>query len=313
MRPARFLHGAPSMPSDTRIPTFVNPRAGSASGIVDALATRGGFDVRETPPERLPEAVRQALDEGASRVAVAGGDGTIGSAAAVLAGSDVELAVIPAGTLNHFAKFLRISSDATEASETAATGQLRRVDVAYVNDRLILNTSSVGGYVVFVRARERLESRLGYVLASAVAFVRIMARLRSFTVVVELDGLRRVFQTPLVFIAVGERELKLPSLGNRVEGGKRGLHVVVVRGKRRTRLLLLGIAVAARGLEALRHTSEAGIDSFVVDRCRIELRRPRGVVGVDGELVPMIAPLEYRIARDELCVVVPADIAEHGA
>ncbi|MDQ6888090.1 MAG: diacylglycerol kinase [Gemmatimonadota bacterium] len=301
------------MPSDTRIPTFVNPRAGSASGIVDALATRGGFDVRETPPERLPEAVRQALDEGASRVAVAGGDGTIGSAAAVLAGSDVELAVIPAGTLNHFAKFLRISSDATEASETAATGQLRRVDVAYVNDRLILNTSSVGGYVVFVRARERLESRLGYVLASAVAFVRIMARLRSFTVVVELDGLRRVFQTPLVFIAVGERELKLPSLGNRVEGGKRGLHVVVVRGKRRTRLLLLGIAVAARGLEALRHTSEAGIDSFVVDRCRIELRRPRGVVGVDGELVPMIAPLEYRIARDELCVVVPADIAEHGA
>ncbi|MGI8498463.1 MAG: diacylglycerol/lipid kinase family protein [Gemmatimonadaceae bacterium] len=300
------------MPAAALIPTFVNPRAGSTSGIADALAARGGFDVRETPPERLPEAIRQALVEGASRVVIAGGDGTIGSAAAVLAGTDVELAVIPGGTLNHFAKFLRISSDAAEASEIAATGERRRVDVAYVNDQLMLNTSSVGAYVVFVRARERLESRLGYLLASAVAFIRILARLRSFNVVVELDGQRRVFQSPLVFIAVGERELKLPGLGDRVVGGKRGLHVVVVRGKRRTRLLLLGIAVAARGLDALRHTPEAGIDSFVVDRCRIELKRPRGFVGVDGELVPMIAPLEYRIARDELCVVVPPEAAEGG-
>jgi hypothetical protein len=53
-------------------------------------------------------------------------------------------------------------------------------------------------------------------------------------------------------------------------------------------------------------------DSFIVERCRIEMRRPHGNVAIDGELVPMIAPLEYRVERDALCVVVSerSDTAE---
>ena len=53
-------------------------------------------------------------------------------------------------------------------------------------------------------------------------------------------------------------------------------------------------------------------DSFIVERCRIEMRRPRGNVAIDGELVPMVAPLEYHVERDALRVVVPehSDAAE---
>ena len=48
-------------------------------------------------------------------------------------------------------------------------------------------------------------------------------------------------------------------------------------------------------------------DSFVVDRCRIELRRRRGRVAIDGEIIEMDSPLEYAISRDALRLVVPCD------
>ena len=287
------------------IPTFVNPGAGSAADVARALADDEHFDVREVEPARLQSALRSAIAAGARRVAVAGGDGTICAAAAVLARTPVELAVIPAGTLNHFARYLGLPMDLHDAARVAIDGGVRCVDVGSANGHVMLNTSSVGAYVTFVRTRERFERYLPYVVASFIAFVRILIRLRTFRVIVDIDGEPRAYSTPLVFVGVGERELGIPMLGGRIAGGRRGLHVLVVRGKRRTQLLLRGVAIAARGLPTLPRRAQTGIDSFIVDRCRIELPRRRGSVGVDGEIVPMMAPLEYRIAYDALNVVVP--------
>jgi len=46
-------------------------------------------------------------------------------------------------------------------------------------------------------------------------------------------------------------------------------------------------------------------ESFIVDECRIELRRQMGRVALDGEIVEMRSPLEYRVERDALRLVVP--------
>ncbi|HET7564548.1 MAG TPA: diacylglycerol kinase family protein [Gemmatimonadaceae bacterium] len=289
------------------IPAFINPEAGSAAGVRPALEQTGHFQVHEVEPARLHDALRSAIDAGATRVLVAGGDGTICSAASVLVGTPVELAVIPAGTLNHFARYVGIPDDPRAAAEIAMGDTVRMVDVGWVNDHLILNTSSVGAYVTFVRTRERLETHLPYFIASLVAFARILIHLRTFRVVVEIDGRPHVYATPLVFVGVGERELSIPMLGGRIPGGRRGLHVLIVRGKRRAQLLLRGAAVATHGLSTIPHHSQTGLDSFLVDHCRIEMRRPRGNVGVDGEVIPMVAPLEYRIERDALRVVAPSE------
>ena len=312
-----------SVPADTSpvsdrparpLPVFVNPNAGGAETVEEALDGEAGFaPLVINEPARLCEAIRDAIAAGATRVVVAGGDGSIATAAGQLAGRDAELAVLPAGTLNHFAKFLGIPSDMKDALRVARDGVPRRVDAAFVNDRFILNTSSVGAYVTFVLARERFERRgIPYRLASLLALARVLLILRTFRVVLEVDGERRVYLTPLVFIGVGERELTLPGLGSRTPNGRRGLHVIVIRGKGRARLLLLAVAVAARGLNALPRRSDAGIDSFVVDRCRIEARRTHITIGLDGELAVTTVPLEYRLAPDALRVVAP-DGGEQGA
>jgi diacylglycerol kinase family enzyme len=104
-------------------------------------------------------------------------------------------------------------------------------------------------------------------------------------------------------VGVGERELQLPHLGGRVKNGKRGLHVFVVRGRHRARLFVVALAAVARGVETVRRMPE--VDAYLVDRLTIETRRPRLLVSFDGETELMKTPLEYRIERDSLRIVVP--------
>jgi diacylglycerol kinase family enzyme len=291
------------------IPAFVNPLAGNADTARNALCAVGGFDIREVPPETLADRVRAAIDEGASRVLIAGGDGSIGSAAGALSGTGVELAILPCGTLNHLAKDLSLPLDLVMAAKVAIEGRAIAVDSAVVNDRIFLNTSSVGAYVTFVRARERLEKRLGYHIASLVAAIRLLFRLPTFRVTLQVEGVAREYLTPLVFIGVGERELKLPTLGARVADGKTGLHVMVIRRRSGARTLALAFAAAARGVEAVAQTP--ALDSFIVDSCRIEPRTR--MAAVDGELVRVSPPLEYQYVTGELRVVVPHDPGERAS
>ena len=285
-----------------RIPAIVNVASGTADTAREAIEADGSFDVHAIEPDAIAETVQRLVREGAHRVLIAGGDGTIATAAAALMDTPAELAVLPGGTLNHFARDLGISPDAPAALSLARAGAPRGVDVGMVNGRVFLNTSSVGAYVRFVRVRERLEKRFGYRLASAIAALRLLFQLDLLGVELEVDGEKRLYRTPLVFIGVGERELQLPALGNRVAQGKRGLHVMVVRGRSRSRLLAIGLAAVARGVKAVARTPE--FDSFLVDRCTIRLRRA-GTVAVDGELARFDPPLEYELRRDALSVVCP--------
>jgi diacylglycerol kinase family enzyme len=177
-------------------------------------------------------------------------------------------------------------------------------DIAYANDEVFLNTSSIGAYVTFVRVREQLEKYLGYRIASFFALIRTWARLRIFTVTLEVEGMKKTYRSSMVFIGAGERELKLPTLGNRVKNGRRGLHVMIVDGRKRGRVFAVALAGVAKGTKGAEELPE--FDEFLVDSCRIDLTRPHSLIGLDGELKQLRTPLDYRIERDALRLVVPA-------
>lgn len=286
------------------IPAFINERAGTADKAVEALERERAFDVRPLDPARLADEIRAAVAGGASRVLVAGGDGTVRSAAAVVAHTSTELAVLPGGTLNHFARDHGIPVDAGEAVAAARDGTAAAADAAYANDRLFLNTSTIGAYVLFARTRERYEKYLGYYLASVVAAIRILARLPVVRVALEVEGAVRHYETPALFIGVGERELRFPDFGNRVEDGTRALHVMVLRSRSSARLFAIVFAAATRGIRWLSRTPH--FDAFLVDRCSVELPGARWEVAADGEIERFESSIEYRIERDAIRVVVPA-------
>jgi diacylglycerol kinase family enzyme len=285
------------------IPVLINPGGGSAKKVLDVLRSDSRFRVEETEPKNLAARIGE-LRKTSRRVAVSGGDGTITAAAAAVAGTPTELAVIPGGTLNHLARDNGIPVEAQPAAELAATGAARPIDAASVNGQLFLNTSSVGAYVSFVRTRERLEKRMWYWPASFIAGLQMLFRMPRFAVHIDAEGEApsRTYQACLVFISVGERNFDKGIFGERTADGQRALHVIVVPNAGLHRLVAMVFAAIFKGMRA----NLGEVETLLVDRCRIEMRRPRGYVSYDGELERMTAPLEYEFLRDEVQLVSPS-------
>ena len=285
------------------IPAFVNPGGGSADAALAALERAGGFDVSRVDAADLPKMLAREVAAGTPRVVVAGGDGTLARAAAVLAGTSVALAVLPGGTLNHFARDHGIPLDPDEALTLARDGEVSTVDVGYVNDELFLNTSSVGAYTRYVRTRERLEPSLGYWLGSLAAGLQVLFTLRPMMVVMAAEGATKACTAPLVFVGVGERKLGLPGLGQPAPDGGRGLHVVMPRGRRQARRFARAFSRLDRGLPV--GARALGVDTALMDRFRLRLRGGSAQVALDGEIKRVATPLDYRLAPGALRLVAP--------
>ena len=287
------------------IPAFVNPEAGSAKAAIEALEEAEGFDLHLAPPGELPALLAKEVAATTPRVLVAGGDGTLAGAASVLAGTGTALAVLPGGTLNHFARDHGLPAEPAEALAVARSGTVTTVDVGYVNGEIFINTSSVGAYTRYVRTRDRLERRFGYWAASLLAGLRILFTLRPMPVALGVNGSTRVCTASLVFVGVGERKLGIPGLGQPADQGRRGLHVVLPRGRRQTRRFARAFARLDSG--GVVEPKPLGVDTAVVDRLVLALRSRSAEVATDGEVRRIATPLEYRFAPDALRVVTPAD------
>src|SRR5947208_7428321 len=88
----------------------------------------------EVPKSRkAPKRVRKARKAGAELVFVWGGDGMVQRCVDVLAGSDVAVAILPAGTANLFAGNLGIPTDLAGAVRTGLHGERRRFDLGKLN------------------------------------------------------------------------------------------------------------------------------------------------------------------------------------
>src|SRR3954447_6264864 len=106
-------------------------------------------EVRAVPADRLTATPPEAASAPGGKVAgvvAAGGDGTVSAVASALAGTDRVMGVLPAGTLNHFAKDLRLPLTLADAARVIAAARTTGVDVGEVNGRCFVNNSSIGLY-----------------------------------------------------------------------------------------------------------------------------------------------------------------------
>lgn len=117
-------------------------------------------------------------DRETKAVGVSGGDGTVAAAAGVAAKRLLPLAVLPSGTLNHFARDIGIGSgEQVTAAMDGGRGAEIDLSTVRVDDeepRWFVNTASLGGYPEMVHLRERLERRWTKWPAAAIALARVL-------------------------------------------------------------------------------------------------------------------------------------------
>src|SRR5688500_638110 len=158
------------------------------------------FSVAKSGPE-VTELARAAARGPYKVIVAAGGDGTVNSVAAAVVESGKVLGVLPLGTLNHFARDLKIPSDPHAAAQTIIAGYTTAVDVGEVNNRIFLNNSSLGLYPTIVRQRQKHE-RLGYRKWPAFVWATIQAFRRypllNIQLIVDDKSLNRT--TPFLFV-----------------------------------------------------------------------------------------------------------------
>ena len=285
------------------IPVLLNPNAGSAARARAALRADRRFRVREVNPADIADTVREEVQQGTPRLLICGGDGTLSAAIGAAAGTALEIAAFPGGTLNHFARDFGIPlDDPATALDIAASGAWRPVDVGSVNGHVILNTSSVGAYPEFVRRRDDLEQRLNYPLATVAAAADIWRDPQALAVELQTaDGAQYHFQTPLLFVGVHERVLDRAGLGMRRVNGARALHILVVKEHDRSRIHALAARAAARGVEGL--ASEHEIESYLTSQATVVMPNASSLIAIDGELLQVTGPLRYEFLAGAVKVV----------
>lgn len=250
----------------------------------------------------LIAAARAALARGVTLVAAGGGDGTINAVASVLVGTGIRYGVLPLGTLNHFAKDLKIPLDLDGAIANLAHGRPQHVDVGEVNGRIFLNNSSLGLYPDIVRDRERQQRRLGRGkwLAFCWAALAALKRYPFLSVRLDVDGVAHARRTPFVFIGNNVYQMRGLNIGERerLDGGQLSLYVA----QRPTRLGLVRLAWhALMG----RLAEQRDFDVAAARQLTVETRKTRLRVATDGEVTIMQPPLQYRIRPGALTVMVP--------
>ena len=187
----RTSHEAPALPGGEGLVIAVNPRSGredyDPATDIEQLLPRA--EVLEISAEAgVAELLDEAARSGRARaLGVAGGDGSVAAAAAVALEHGLPLAVIPAGTLNHFARDVGVATP-PEAVDAVEHGAAVRVDVADVNGTPFLNTASIGSYPEMVRRRDRLSGRMGKWMALTVAAAQVLRH--GSPVEMEVDGRR---------------------------------------------------------------------------------------------------------------------------
>ncbi len=253
----------------------------------------------ETTPEETGRGLAEAaVAEHVDVVLVSGGDGTVTACAEGVAGSDVPLAVLPAGTGNLLARNLGLPLAPDQALAVALDGQDRRLDVGSANGRPFVAMAGIGFDAMLLDSTgESLKKKLGW-MAYALSALRHL-RARPVRATLRVDG-GRVLRRRASGIIVG-------NVGA-LQGG-----VALLPGAEPDDGLLDVMVLTARGWSGwlaltadvmLRRERTGRIARTVFRELRVQLDRPQ-LWELDGEVMGTTRQLVVAVQPGQLLVRVP--------
>jgi diacylglycerol kinase (ATP) len=277
---------------------------GTDADRVAALLRDAGAEVAVHPFDpagsdaAVDDAARAAAAERPDRVAVAGGDGSIGPVAVHAAANGLPLAVIPTGTANDFARALDLPRDLEDAARLAAgDGRERAVDLLRAGERPFLNAASLGLSVIAAHRARPLKRPLGP-LAYAVGALRAGLTAKPLRCRVTVDGGQVFAGEAWQVIVAGTGAFGGGSELEEADPADRLVDVAVLEAGPRVALVRRAFGMRSGSL----------VDQPGVHHARgrtVELELPRSApFNVDGEVCD-VSPTRFCANGERVRVVVP--------
>ena len=292
-----------------RLRVIVNPHSGAKGGIStnpgspdevrDAMRRHrlGAELVIPGSEDETSAAARDAVAQGYDVVVAAGGDGTVGTVACELLGTETALGILPLGSVMNVARMLGIPRDLVAAASIVADGEVRVIDVGEAKGQLFFEGGSVGLNAAVFREAQKADSATGRYRA-LLAALWTLARYRPPRMIVHLDDTVLTTRALAVSVANGPYS----GLGFTVSPGARmddGLFDVVIFSRfSRTELIrhFASIAFGRRRFTAKTatyHSARVRIEGVSALPCR-----------ADGHDLGS-TPVEYVIRPGALRVIAP--------
>lgn len=244
-----------------------------------------------------------SVDPDIEAMIAAGGDGTISSAAAIAHRTGKVLGILPAGTMNLFARALGVPSDIRKALHAVARGTVGQVDLATANNQPFVHQFGVGIHARLVRIRNGMaySSRVGKMLASLRAIAAAALNPPRFEVEFEDDSGRQ--KRIVSGIAVSNNPLDdgpVP-VAQRLDTGRLGIYFAgtVTTGE----LISLVIDVLVGRWRANPQVTELESENLIL---HFPKRKREVHAVIDGELIELERDVELTILPQALSVIFPA-------
>ncbi len=244
----------------------------------------------------------RAIAKGADLIVAAGGDGTINEVAQGVAGTDVPLAILPAGTANVLASEMRVSTNLGKAAAALLSYPAERISTGRIQSRdeasrtfLMMAGAGLDAHIVY-KINHSLKRKLGKVAYWLAGFSQFGRTLKEFSV--RIDG--QEYQSSFALIA------KVRNYGGDLEIAREvsllddEFEVVLFRGKESWRYVkyLAGVAMqrlkGMKGVTVLR-TREVEMSQAGDDRVFLQ---------VDGEFAGHL-PARVEIVPSSLNLLIP--------
>ncbi|TIO89052.1 MAG: diacylglycerol kinase family lipid kinase [Mesorhizobium sp.] len=243
-------------------------------------------------------------------VLAGGGDGTVSTAASLLMNKKKALAILPAGTMNLFARSLGIPQTLEAALKAFTDGEVKAVDMATANGHPFVHQFSIGMHARMVQLREKMDfgSRLGKMRASVRAAWATIKNPRTLKVTLTIgktDIITRATGIGISNNLFGEGHL--PYADNPA-GGVLGIYVSVAR--RRRDLVKLLLAMLRGRWRQSEHVEIHQADKAVL---KIHSSPTKFKAVMDGELVKLERETTVEIHPATLNVLVPRSSAQAKA
>ena len=264
------------------------------------------LEVEMVSGKDIVSALKKASANDAVDVVIAGGgDGTISAAAACLMNSDTALAVLPAGTMNLFARSLKIPLALDAAMTAFATGEVHAVDLASANGKPFVHQFSLGLHAKLVDLRDKMEyaSRVGKMRASMRAAFLTVFQPPRVNVTIKTDEAEIIARTTGIGVTnnlFGEGHLPY---ADRLDQGVLGVYLTTAQTSREIVSFLFNLALGRWKNNAKVEIHETKALTLTV---RGRRRKPYRCV-IDGESGDLARETVIKIHPGALKVLTPAE------
>jgi len=187
---------------------IVNPAAGrnNSNKIWKEIRTYINFAydfILTKAPGEATEIAKSAVRQGFTRVVAVGGDGTVSEVVNGIAGNDVELGIVPAGSGNDFIKALRVPQRPMDALSVIERGHSQEVDLGKHDGGFFINVAGAGFDAETLNTNKNikfLRGPLAYVTSVILTLIRYSPKNAEITV----DGKTYYRKLWLVAVANGQ-------------------------------------------------------------------------------------------------------------